>query len=492
MDDETWGDPGVAALVERVAVPLRVDADARPDLYGRYHLGGLPTTALLDSEGAFIRGGTYLSPGELHRLLDRGLDDWRAGRRPEPRSMPDLPAPPSLVDDVIARILRRADPECGGFGVAPKLPETDAVTLLVRRWRITRDPELLRVARAALDAVVAHLCDRRDGGFFRYAAGADWTRPHTEKLALDQAQIARALLEAGAAFADARYVLAARSCLGHARRRLADRAGRIFASAAADPDYYERALASAAANPDSSEDTSVQAAAASDSSEHASPRVVAAADSSDVASDADGRMPAVDERRFADGGAAMVWAAAVARTVTGKDFGFRSEFREAAPSGCVVHRLDAPPNASGSDGDPGVRGLLRDQALAIAATLAEYRLCGDRSLLGWCARAADWTIEHLWDERASAFRAEPATDAGVANLPPIFPLLANGEMAFALCDLADHTGESSYRERAGRVVRALGGRAARSPAGTALALAAQHLDDKPPARPTSTAIPPVL
>src|SRR6266511_3878166 len=61
MDDETWSDPGVAAAVERAAVPVRVDADARPDVYARFHLGGLPTTALLTANGDFIRGGTFLS-----------------------------------------------------------------------------------------------------------------------------------------------------------------------------------------------------------------------------------------------------------------------------------------------------------------------------------------------------------------------------------------------------------------------------------------------
>src|SRR5436309_6600311 len=62
MDEETWEDPGVAAAVERATVPVRVDADARPDVYGRYHLGGLPSTALLTGDGEFVRGGTFLSP----------------------------------------------------------------------------------------------------------------------------------------------------------------------------------------------------------------------------------------------------------------------------------------------------------------------------------------------------------------------------------------------------------------------------------------------
>ena len=92
MDEETWDDPGVAARVAAVAVPVRVDADARPDVYGRYHLGGLPTTALLTAEGDFLRGGTFLSPTQLFGLLDAAAADLRDGRRPAPRPRPASPS----------------------------------------------------------------------------------------------------------------------------------------------------------------------------------------------------------------------------------------------------------------------------------------------------------------------------------------------------------------------------------------------------------------
>ena len=242
MDEDTWDDPGVAALVERVAVPVKVDADARPDVYARYHLGGLPSVALLDADGEFIRGATFLTVAELHGFLDGAMADWRAGRRPAKRATPARAAPVDLVDAVVARLVKRADREHGGFGVAPKLPEVEAVTLLLRRWRGTREAALERIVRASIDAVLAYLGDPRDGGVFRYAAGADWSGAHTEKLALDQALLARLLLEAGAALPEPRYVAAARGVLAHARHRLADRDGRVFSSVAADPEYYARAI----------------------------------------------------------------------------------------------------------------------------------------------------------------------------------------------------------------------------------------------------------
>ena len=428
MDEETWEDPGVAAVVERLTLPVKVDADVRPDVYSRYHLGGLPSVALLGSDGEFVRGATFLNGPELQQFLDLAVADWRLGRRPAPRVTPVRAVPDDLVDAVVARLVRRADGEHGGFGVAPKLPETEAVTLLLRRWRSSREVGLERIVRASLDAIVAHLGDPVDGGFFRYAAGADWSGAHTEKLALDQAQLVRVLLEAGVALPEPRYVAAARGALDHARRRLADRDGHVFGSVAADPAYYGRGAATGDA------------------------------------------MPSVDSRRFADAGAAMVSAAALALAVTGDDPGFLPEYRTVAPSGVVPHRLDAP---------DAVRGLLRDQALALAAALAEYRVSGDRALLEWGTRVAAFAIDQLWDDAASAFRAEPAPPPGDVRMPAMFPLLGNGEMALALADLADHTGRAEYTRYAERVVSALGGRAALSPAGPALALAALRLADKP-------------
>src|SRR5215831_16630898 len=171
MEEDAWEDPGVAAVVERGVVPVKVDADARPDIYARYHLGGLPSLAVLTGEGEFVRGATFLLPAELQAFLDAALDDWRAGRRPAPRAAISRPAASDLVDQVVARLVRRADAEHGGFGVAPKLPEPEALTLLLRRWRRSGDARLVSIVRAALDAILAHLVDRRDGGFFRYAAG---------------------------------------------------------------------------------------------------------------------------------------------------------------------------------------------------------------------------------------------------------------------------------------------------------------------------------
>jgi uncharacterized protein YyaL (SSP411 family) len=411
---------------------------------GRYHLGGLPTTALLTAEGDFLRGGTFLSPTQLFGLLDAAAADLRDGRRPAPRS-PGVPpparSPGAFVDEVVARLVHRADREHGGFGGAPKHPEPDGVTLLLREARRRPDAALEAIAREALNAIAQHLVDPEDGAFFRYGAADDWAGPHTEKVTLDQAALIRLFLEAAATLGEPEYGAVARRALAHARERLVDEAGRAYASIAAQPDAE------------------------------------------------------VDTRRFADAGAALAAAFLMAGAVPGEAAAGGAgppawpslEFVTAAPDGAVPHRLDAP------EGDAGPRGLLRDQALAITAALDAYRAAGDPALRDWAARAADWTIEHLWDAAAGAFLdAEPLALAQGRGWGqgPFTPITGNGEMAQALLALADQAppgdampqgpvpGDAmgnAWRARAAQSIASLSAQAARSPAGATLALAAQRL-----------------
>src|SRR6187397_1565340 len=69
MDSTTYADPAVAALVRDRFVPVRVDADRRPDINERYNLDGWPTTAFLTPSGEVLTGSTYVVPDQMARML---------------------------------------------------------------------------------------------------------------------------------------------------------------------------------------------------------------------------------------------------------------------------------------------------------------------------------------------------------------------------------------------------------------------------------------
>src|SRR5690348_10075646 len=67
MDREVYGDQALAAMIDSLFVPVRVDRDERPDVAQRYNaaiqllagLRGYPVTVFLTPDGSAFFGGTY-------------------------------------------------------------------------------------------------------------------------------------------------------------------------------------------------------------------------------------------------------------------------------------------------------------------------------------------------------------------------------------------------------------------------------------------------
>ena len=78
MDDTSYADSGVASIVDERFVPIRVDADHRPDISERYSLGGWPTTAFLTCEGALVGGGTFVSRDRMLSVLRNAADAFES------------------------------------------------------------------------------------------------------------------------------------------------------------------------------------------------------------------------------------------------------------------------------------------------------------------------------------------------------------------------------------------------------------------------------
>ena len=64
MDEKTYSDPKVVARIEQDFIPVRVDADRRPDIDRRYNMGGWPTTAFLTPDGTYYRELPTCLPGD--------------------------------------------------------------------------------------------------------------------------------------------------------------------------------------------------------------------------------------------------------------------------------------------------------------------------------------------------------------------------------------------------------------------------------------------
>ena len=219
MDRVAYGrSRGGGPSIARGFVPMRVDADRRPDVNDRYNLDGWPTTALLTPSGEILTGTTYLPADGLHAMLAEVADAYahRARRARRPRDRGRLAraarsrarAPAGIEPDLVARrrgsrsqVVDECDPDHGGFGADGKFLH---VAGAARRARGVRADATTPRSRDALTRTLDGMAggaihDEVDGGFFRYAAGRDWTRPHTEKMLDDQAGVAVAVSRRGAA-----------------------------------------------------------------------------------------------------------------------------------------------------------------------------------------------------------------------------------------------------------------------------------------------------
>lgn len=433
MDNVAYADPRVADLVARAFVPVRVDADRRPDINDRYNLDGWPTTALLTPSGEILTGSTYLPADALLSMLNevaaayrdrRDALDGRAeaqarARRLQPRVRatgiePDLAAPAWIARQVIDQ----CDPDHGGFGGDGKFLHVSALQVAIAEFERTKDDALGRAVTRTLDGMAdGDIHDQIDGGFFRYASGRDWSRPHTEKLLDDQAGVAGLYLEGARVFGHDRWRDVAIDTIRFVRTTLASEADAVFfASLAADDGYYEvrtRSLRKTL-SPPRVDRTSL--------------------------TDATARAASVWIRAGAllhDPVVAEVGARALDRMVT----------RTYLPGQGLAHWIDA---------ERGCRGLLTDQVFPAFALLDLHEATGNPTFSMLAEELMRTALRTHWDEVVGAFADRVVQPDDVGQLrDPAVPAAANAMAARALARLSRQTGDPALQDRALDVLRAL-------------------------------------
>jgi hypothetical protein len=416
MDATSYADSTVISMVGDQFVPVRVDADERPDISERYSLGGWPTTAVLSADGEVIGGGTYVPADRMPIVLEQVASAF-AGRRDEltprtvSRSIADPHAPfPASSRALSDLVFSRFDPEHGGFDTEPKFPHAAPVHLALELFRHGGDDTMRDIAVKTLDAMGwGGLYDEVDGGFFRYAASRGWTLPHHEKLLNVNAALLSLYVHAADVLQLARFTERAADLLRYVQTWLADLGeGGWFASQYADQRYYER--------PSATERRSLTA-------------------------------PSIDERLFADWNGAMVSAVLDAARLT-DDAGLR-EFAitslERVVLGCyrpgagVAHRV----------GPAAVRGLLDDQIAMAMAHLDAFEATGNIVYEMMAEELAHYALRTMWDNEAGGFFDRvhdgdaPGSDIGLLRRR-VKPFVPNCTAARMLRRVAATSGESQF------------------------------------------------
>ena len=267
MAHESFEDPVTANEMNTRFVNVKVDREERPDVDATYMeavqtmtgQGGWPMTVFLTPDLEPFFAGTYFPRDDragmpsFRRVMGSLSEAWeqrradvieQAGRITSAISVPLTPgtelASPAAVANAYRALAASFEPVHGGFGSAPKFPQSPSLEFLLRTrqepWAPEGGPMLRKTLQAMADGGIH---DHLGGGFARYSVDDRWLVPHFEKMLYDNALLARVYMWAGIEFAEHRFLEVARSTLDYLLTDLRHPDGGFYSAEDADSEGVE-------------------------------------------------------------------------------------------------------------------------------------------------------------------------------------------------------------------------------------------------------------
>jgi hypothetical protein len=243
MAHESFENPDIAALMNRLFVNIKIDREERPDIDHIYmsalqalgEQGGWPLTIFATPDGTPFWGGTYFPPEprwgrpSFRQVLQGVANAFHTGadavgqnaralteflERQAVASVGDAPGPAQL-DAIAQAYLRMTDPEHGGLRGAPKFPNPPINRFLWQNAFRTGEKDGQEALHLMLERMSqGGIYDHLGGGFARYSTDEVWLVPHFEKMLYDNAQLLELLALAHAHRPSALYAQRAAETVG--------------------------------------------------------------------------------------------------------------------------------------------------------------------------------------------------------------------------------------------------------------------------------------
>ena len=262
MAHESFEDPGIAAIINKNFIPIKVDREERPEV-DSYYMGavqsmtgggGWPLSVFLTPELKPFYGGTYFPPEprygmpSFRQVLEFVANLWKDKRSQaidnsleiakalsEERTSTGTPLGKALFDEGAAAILANFDQEHGGFGSQPKFPLPLTGSFLLRyHFRTGKELALTAVAKTLDGMMSGGIRDHVGGGFHRYSTDRHWLVPHFEKMLYDNALLATLYVDAYLVTGREEYARVAKETLSWIRAEMTDDGGGFYSAQDAD------------------------------------------------------------------------------------------------------------------------------------------------------------------------------------------------------------------------------------------------------------------
>jgi uncharacterized protein len=215
MAHESFEDAGVAEVLNRGFVAIKVDREERPDVDAVYMTatqamtgqGGWPMTVFATPSGEPFFCGTYYPREQFLRLLGAIGEAWsrqrdqvqdQAGQVAQAltgllgSAVPAGAVDADLLDAAVTGLSGEFDEVNAGFGGAPKFPPSMVLLFLLRYHQRTGDERALEMVRHTAEQMArGGMYDQLGGGFARYSVDERWLVPHFEKMLYDNALLLR-------------------------------------------------------------------------------------------------------------------------------------------------------------------------------------------------------------------------------------------------------------------------------------------------------------
>jgi len=273
MERESFEDEETARLMNEHFVNIKIDREERPDLDHIYmdavqamtESGGWPLNVFLTPATKPFYGGTYFPP---KRAFNRpswqevllGVAEAFTQRRNEIEAQAENLTEHLLqsnafgissqgeknvfkkekVNEAFENIMKNADKKWGGFGKAPKFPQSFVIQYLLRFFYATENKEALEQALLSIDRMIdGGIYDQVGGGFARYSTDTEWLVPHFEKMLYDNALLVSVISEAYQISNDKRYKEVIEETIQFVQRELMHPEGGFYAALDADSEGEE-------------------------------------------------------------------------------------------------------------------------------------------------------------------------------------------------------------------------------------------------------------